>query len=163
MKAPVMCLACALGAILYVGASPVEAQSAPAPTMTVLPPPSINDPGMKPVPQAKTAKPATANQPAANGMAIPIPPLPGGTKDARGESPPTVKVTKHEGKLIEEYYQGGQLYMVRVHPKHGVPYTYFVDKQHKLTRSAGAPPVNPVLYTILEWGGSSTGAGDDTH
>ncbi|HET7301088.1 MAG TPA: DUF2782 domain-containing protein [Oleiagrimonas sp.] len=163
MKAPVMYLACALGAILFFGAPPSKAQTAPAATLTVLPPPSINDPGAKPAPQTKMATPATTGAPAADGMAIPIPPLPGGTgKDARGESPPTVKVTKHEGKLIEEYYQGGQLYMVQVHPKHGVPYTYFVDKSHKLTRSPGAPPVNPVLYTILEWGGSSSGTSGDS-
>lgn len=164
MKAPVKYLACALGAIVYFGMSPVQAQTVPASSMTVLPPPSINDPGAKPVSTASVAVPATTSRPAANGMAIPIPPLPGGTaQDARGEAPPTVKVRKHNGQLIEEYYQGGQLYMVRVHPKHGVPYTYFVHKGHKLTRSPGAPPVNPVLYTILEWGGSSSDTGGDTH
>lgn len=153
MKAPLLCLACALGAVACFGVSPAQAQAVPASTLTVLPPPSIDDPGATPVTTASTATPTTTSRPAANGMAIPIPPLPGGTaKDARGESPPTVKVRKHDGKLIEEYYQGGQLYMVRVHPKHGVPYTYFVDKGHNLRRSPGAPPVSPVLYTILEWG-----------
>lgn len=155
MNPSVKYLACALGAIVCFGLSPVQAQTVPASTLTVLPPPSINDPGAKPVPLAKPAASASTSKRAADAMAIPIPPLPGGTAtDARGDAPPTVKVSKHDGMLIEEYYQGGNLYMVRVHPKHGVPYSYMVSKGHKLTRSPGAPPVSPVLYTILEWGGS---------
>lgn len=148
---------CALGALLLAPAL-AWAQTVPASELTVLPPPSINAPGAKPVAPASTPAPSPAasrTAPAAASTAIPIPDLPGAApRDARGEPAPTVKVTKHDGKLIEEYYEGGQLYMVRVHPKHGTAYTYFVDKGHKLTRSPGAPPVNPVLYTILEWGGS---------
>jgi hypothetical protein len=143
-------------------AAPAGAQTTPTTPLTVLPPPSINDPGAKPVPandQAKstgTAPSASSARPAPATSAIPIPALPGGhsgaSRDARGEPAPTVRVRKHEGKIIEEYYEGGQLYMVRVHPKHGVPYSYVVSKGHKLNRSPGAPPVNPALYKVLEWG-----------
>lgn len=158
MKILVVCVS-VLGLGLM-AALPVHAQAAPATTWKALPPPSMDDPGATPV--ASSSTPASATS-AADGMAIPIPALPGATdKDARGEPAPTVKVREHEGKLIEQYYRGGDLYMVRVQPKHGVPYTYFVEKGHKLNRAAGAPPVDPVLYKVLEWGQPKTRAGDDS-
>ncbi len=150
------------GAAVLAMAAGAHAQTTPATSLSVLPPPGIDDPGAAPVAPATSVTPASnasSAMPASASTAIPIPPLPGmheaAPKDARGEAPPTVKVTKHDGKIIEEYYQGGQLYLIRVHPKHGVPYSYYVDKGHNLRRSPGAPPVNPVLYKILEWGGSS--------
>lgn len=149
----------ALGTALLAPAS-VMAQTTPAKALTVLPPPSINAPGAKPVAPASTPSPVGhPSTPATASTAIPIPALPGmhepAPHDARGGVPPQVKVSKHDGKVIEQYYEGGQLYMVQVHPKHGVTYTYYVHKGHKLSRSAGAPPVNPALYTILTWGGGS--------
>lgn len=158
MKVLAACGICALGAVLLAPASAL-AQTAPAKALTVLPPPSINSPGAKPVMPASSPSPANGQSaPAAASTAIPIPALPGmhedAPRDARGGVPPTVKVTEHDGKVIEQYYEGGNLYMVQVHPKHGVTYTYYVHKGHKLTRSAGAPPVSPALYTILSWGGS---------
>ncbi len=143
---------CALLAPLGAGAQTV-------PAMTVLPPPPIDAPGANPVAVPATAPaPSTVlAKPATPGTAIPIPALPSmhenAPRDARGQLPPTVKVVKHKGQLIEEYYEGGQLYMVQVHPRYGVTYTYFVDKGHqKLLRAPGAPQVNPVLYTLLTWG-----------
>lgn len=144
-------LACAsvLGLGLLV-AAPLQAQSVSSTSFQAMPPPSIDDPGTKAVPASSAPSPTGST---ADPMTVPVPALPGGNdKDARGEDAPTVKVRKHEGKLIEEYYRGGSLYMVRVQPEHGVPYTYFVDESRKLNRAAGAPPVDPVLYKILEWG-----------
>ncbi|HEX7341404.1 MAG TPA: DUF2782 domain-containing protein [Rhodanobacteraceae bacterium] len=134
-----------------------RAQSVSAQALTVLPPPSIDAPGAKPVVPLKTAlPPKPLTFPAASGTAIPIPALPSlygnPSRDGRGDLPPTVKVSKHDGQVIEEYYEGGQLYMVQVHPKHGVTYTYFVDKGHNLIRSPGAPKISPALFTILTWG-----------
>lgn len=150
---------CALGAFLLAPA--VCAQTVPTAPFTVLPPPPINAPGARAVAPAVTVPPSQAAPaaPAAPSTAIPIPALPSmqeqAPRDARGQLPPTVKVVKHKGQLVEEYYEGGQLYMVQVHPQHGVTYTYFVTKGHGLTRTPGAPPVSPVLYTILTWGNPS--------
>lgn len=179
MKVLAAFCASALGMALLAPAVAM-AQVAPPPPFTVLPPPPINSPGAKPAAPVSTLSPPTGKRsqplslslppayspapsqsaPASASTAIPIPALPGmhegAPEDVRGTAPPTVKVTKHNGKTIEEYYEGGQLYMVQVHPKHGVTYTYFVNKAHKLSRSPGAPPVNPVLYTILTWGGSGS-------
>lgn len=135
-----------------------QAQTAPASTLKALPPPSMNDPGSQPVP-ASSAPAAEGSD--ADAMSVPVPELPGGSDDPRGEPAPTVKATRHDGKLIEEYYRGGNLYMVRVHPKHGVPYTYMVDENRKLNRAAGAPPVDPVLYKVLEWGQPKGKRGSD--
>lgn len=150
---------CTLGAVLLLPAQAL-AQSTPASALTALPPPSINAPGIKPVSSASVLEPAASpSAPAASGTAMPIPALPtlhgdGAPRDARGDAAPTVKVVEHDGKRITQYYEGGQLYMVQVHPEHGVTYTYFVDKAHHLKGISGAPPINPVMYTILTWGGS---------
>lgn len=158
MKLVVACACGAFAAALSMLPAVARAQAAPATPLTVLPPPAMNAPGAKEVAPAPAAKPAPAARPAsaATGMAIPIPALPSmqqaAPRDARGDAPPTVTVMQHKGQLIEQYYEGGQLYMVQVHPKHGVTYSYFVDKAHNLTRSPGAPKISPVLYTLLEWG-----------
>lgn len=137
-----------------------QAQTAPASALTVIPPPAIDAPGAKPVPAQATSTPAKS------ALDISVPALPSGqtgaTVDRRGDAPPTVKVATHDGKVIEQYYDGGQLYMVRVHPKHGVPYSYYVHKGRKLDRGPGAPPVSPVLYTILKWGQPSSSSDGDS-
>ncbi|HET7267403.1 MAG TPA: DUF2782 domain-containing protein [Oleiagrimonas sp.] len=150
------CVLCVLGAVVLLPAQAM-AQSAPAAALTALPPPSINAPGIEPVAPASVMSPESAPAaPAQASTAIPIPPLPtlyeGAPSDLRGDAPPTVKVVEHDGKRITQYYKGGQLYMVQVHPKYGVTYTYMVDKAHHLTGIPGAPPLNPVMYTILTWG-----------
>ncbi len=151
-----MLLFSGIAALLMTGAG--QAQTAPASTWTALPPPSIDDPGSQPVP----ASSAPEADDGGDAMSVPVPALPGGEgADARGEPAPTVKATTHDGKLIEEYYRGGNLYMVRVHPKHGVSYTYMVDENRKLNRAAGAPPVDPVLYKVLEWGQPKGKRGSD--
>lgn len=158
MKIIAACGLCALGAVVWMPASAL-AQSTPASALTALPPPAINAPGIQPVASASVLQPAIDQpDPAVDSTAMPLPALPtlynGAPRDTRGDAPPTVKVVEHEGKRVEQYYKGGQLYMVQVHPEHGVTYTYFVDKAHHLKGISGAPPINPVMYTILTWGDS---------
>src|SRR3989338_8620886 len=52
----------------------------------------------------------------------PLPPPP--ALDAAGE--PEVTITKQAEQTVEEYRAGGKLYMIKITPKHGVPY-YLVD------------------------------------
>lgn len=158
MKILTASIVCAMGTTLLWSAAAC-AQSVPAHAFTVLPPPSINAPGAKavaPVEKRKTARPPSAAKPAAPSTAIPLPALPtmheNALRDGRGQMPPTVKVTRQKGRVIEEYYDGGQLFMVQVRPEHGPSYTYFVDKAHHVTRGPGAPKISPALFTILTWG-----------
>ncbi len=48
---------------------------------------------------------------------------------------PQVTIIKQTGQTVEEYRIGGKLYMVKITPKHGIPY-YLVDERGdgKLTR-----------------------------
>lgn len=73
-------------------------------------------------------------------------------RDARGESPPHVVVKRKGNKVIEAYSRGGRVYMVRVTPKHGVPYSYKVSRDGTLEPQPGAPSVTPAMYTVLTWG-----------
>lgn len=71
------------------------------------------------------------------------------------EIAPTVSIhTGDNGDVIEEYRQSGVVYMVRVTPKKGVPYTLMdsngdgrLDKQD--AEDAGG--VSPVYYTLYKW------------
>lgn len=118
-----------------------QAQSqAPVP-----PPPGLDDLGV----QAQPAHAASLGH-------LGLPPLPSlhddGERDANGNPPPTVSVHERDGNTIQEYRMGGQLIMVRITPRHGVPYTYYVDDRGKLEVPPGAPPVKPVYYTLFKWG-----------
>lgn len=139
---------------------PGLAQTPPASTRTAMPPPGLQEAGVRPVASASASAPApTDSVPAvpagartSHGVNAAEANLPGAPRDGRGEAPPTVRTKKHDGKLVEEYYRGGRLYMVRVHPPHGATYTYYVDENRHLYRGAGAPPPQPAMYTILTWG-----------
>ena len=50
----------------------------------------------------------------------PPPPVIGADENAAGE--PQITIIKKEGETVEEYRINGQLYMLKVTPKHGVPY-----------------------------------------
>ena len=68
---------------------------------------------------------------------------------------PTVTIRDTEsGDRVEEYRQNGKIFMVRVTPKRGVPYTlYDDDADGRLDRSdAEKNDISPVYYTIYEWG-----------
>lgn len=81
---------------------------------------------------------------------MPIPPK---VQDEQIE--PTVTIREEEERLIEEYRMNGQIYMVKITPKGGIPYYYIdtdgdgrleldVDKQ-------AMNPVQPVYWKIKEW------------
>jgi hypothetical protein len=128
---------------LTAGAASAHDSSAPAAPATVPPPPGMNDPGVQ-------SAPASARTTPSEGLKAMREVL---DKDQ-------VKVRRADGKVIEEYSRGGQLYMVRVVPPRGVPYTYMVDPQGKLRAVSGAPPVSPVMYKILDFGKPSPPADD---
>lgn len=79
-------------------------------------------------------------------------PLPPKVQDEQVE--PTVTIRDEEGKRIEEYSRGGQVYMVKVIPDKGVPY-YYVDSDGD-GRLETAPTkdleqVRPVYWKVKEW------------
>lgn len=70
------------------------------------------------------------------------------------ETAPTVSIRSSEnGDVVEEYRQGGKIFMVRITPKHGKPYyLYDDDRNGRLDRTdADRASVSPVYWTIYEW------------
>jgi hypothetical protein len=79
------------------------------------------------------------------------PPLPEKAQPPE-EPPPTVSIRNVKGAVIEEYRQGNRLYMIRVVPERGVPYTYMdTDGNGRLEYDGEDGPVRPVYYTLYEW------------
>lgn len=81
---------------------------------------------------------------------IPIPP-----KIQEEQLEPTVTIREDEGRQIEEYRMNGQVYMVKITPKGGIPY-YYVDsdgdgKLELDVDQQALNPVQPVHWKILEW------------
>ncbi|NII12317.1 DUF2782 domain-containing protein [Oleiagrimonas sp. C23AA] len=136
------------GVTAALATTPVLAQqdTQPAP-----PPPGLNDPGVKakaPPPQhTHTPPPQSARQIQKQSLQPELP-----AKIKSGQPMPDVKVHNEGDKTVEEYSRNGQVYMVRVTPKHGVPYTYMVGNDGRLHGQNGAPPVTPTMYKVLEWG-----------
>ena len=179
IEAIVMKSAACLFALSALIALPVGAQSAgssaPPKFAPTPPPPGMNDPGVNPSREPAVSS-TSANAPASSpaeitpsqlpGKPIPMPKMPGAQPDtdANGNTPPNVTVHQEGENTIEEYRQNGTLYMVVVHPPHGLTQTYMIDKDGHMTDPHGAPPVKPVMYKVLEWGGkkpaSSSSTGD---
>ena len=84
---------------------------------------------------------------------VPIPdkiPAPVGKDSAA----PTVTIrSTGNGDVVEEYREGGRIYMVHVTPKHGRPYyLYDDDGNGRLDRTdADKASVSPVYWTIYTW------------
>jgi hypothetical protein len=81
---------------------------------------------------------------------VPIPPK------IQGEQiEPTVTIREEEDRMIEEYRFNGQVYMVKITPKGGVPYYYIdTDGDGKLELDMdkqALDPVQPVYWKIKEW------------
>lgn len=118
------------------------AQGAPPAKGSGLPPPGMNDPGVK-----QSSVPLPGNK---------IPPsVAPAAQSGSGDQAPTVAVHKESnGDTVEEYRQGGQLTMVRITPAHG-PTQIFMTSQGdgRLVRDPRMGPVDPVYYTIYQWGG----------
>jgi hypothetical protein len=81
---------------------------------------------------------------------VPIPPK---VQDEQIE--PTVTIREEEERMVEEYRLGGQIYMVKITPKGGVPYYYIdTDGDGKLELDMDQQalnPVQPVHWKVLEW------------
>lgn len=56
----------------------------------------------------------------------PLPPPPAFDPDEAPADEPEVTITKETEQTIEEFRANGKLYMIKVTPKHGVPY-YLID------------------------------------
>ncbi len=79
------------------------------------------------------------------------PPLPDKAQPP-DEPPPTVSIRNVKGAVIEEYRQGGRVYMIRVVPERGIAYTYMdTDGNGRLEYEGEDGPVRPVYYTLYEW------------
>jgi len=81
---------------------------------------------------------------------VPIPPkIPG------EQIEPTVTIREEEQRTIEEYRYNGQVYMVKITPKGGIPYYYIDtdgDGQLELDMDKQAlNPVQPAYWKIKEW------------
>lgn len=162
---PVVLLA-ALGVAV---ASNALAQSSPSQFPPAPPPPGMNDPGVKaavpatvPAPAVSTklkTKPASGNASAdtESVMSQPGASTPATSdaqpRDANGNAPPQVRVHTEGDQTIQEYSRSGQVYMVVVTPKGGIPQTYMVDQKGAWTNQAGEH-VKPVMYKVMEWGKS---------
>jgi hypothetical protein len=81
---------------------------------------------------------------------VPIPPK---VQDEQIE--PTVTIREEEERMVEEYRLGGQIYMVKITPKGGIPYYYIdTDGDGKLELDMDQQalnPVQPVHWKVLEW------------
>jgi len=80
-------------------------------------------------------------------------PLPPKIQDEQIE--PTVTIREEEERLIEEYRMNGQVYMVKITPKVGIPYYYIdTDGDGRLELDVDQQalnPVQPVYWKIKEW------------
>jgi len=87
--------------------------------------------------------------PAAEGD-VPIPP-----KVQEEQIEPTVTIREEEDRTVEEYSYKGQVYMVKITPKGGIPY-YYIDTdgdgrlELDLDKQA-LNPVQPVYWKIKTW------------
>jgi hypothetical protein len=81
---------------------------------------------------------------------VPIPP-----KITGEQIEPTVTIREEEDRTIEEYRFNGQVYMVKITPRGGIPYYYIdTDGDGKLELDMDKQalnPVQPVYWKIKEW------------
>ena len=104
-------------------------------------------PGFLPA-QDDLAKPPPI--PPADAEDVPIPP-----KIQDEQIVPTVTIREEKEQMIEEYRLGGQIYMVKVTPRGGIPYYYIdTDGDGKLELDmdqSAMNPVQPVHWKVKEW------------
>lgn len=68
------------------------------------------------------------------------------------EAAPTVSIRTDGEDVVEEYRQNGRIYMVKVRPPRGTPYTLMDSNgDGRLDTHDGDGPVAPVYYTLYEW------------
>jgi len=83
---------------------------------------------------------------------VPIPPKAPPPQTDEGAPTVTIRNTR-DGDRYEEYRLNGRVYMVRVVPKHGIPYTLIDENRDgRLDHSdISKNDVSPVYFTIYEW------------
>ena len=88
--------------------------------------------------------------PPADSEDVPIPP-----KIQEEQIVPTVTIREEDDRTIEEYRLDGQVYMVKVTPRVGIPYYYIDtngDGRLELDLDQRAlNPVQPVYWKVKEW------------
>jgi hypothetical protein len=87
------------------------------------------------------------------GKDVPIPAKKPPPPGSDGPAPGVTIRTGNNGDRIEEYREGGKVYMVRIVPVRGKPYyLYDDDRNGRLDRSdADRHTIAPVYWTIYEW------------
>jgi hypothetical protein len=157
-------------------ASNALAQSSPSQFPPAPPPPGMNDPGVQatpPPPAPKAPAKSSASPASKNGqvsadteatLSQPATTTPATSdaqpRDPNGNAPPQVKVRTEGDQTIQEYSRSGQVYMVVVTPKGGIPQTYMIDQKGAWTNQAGEH-VKPVMYKVIEWGKSRPASDQD--
>lgn len=101
-------------------------------------------------------QPAAAPEQTAPAASKPATPAPLPDKIRAEDDPsaqPAVTIRKQDnGDTVEEYRRNGQLYMVKVTPPNGIPYTLMdTNGDGRLDSSDAVGPVGPVYYTIYRW------------
>ena len=155
-----------LFATLLVLAMPLGAASPPRQQTPVLPPPTLEDPGIA----AQTpAKDAPQRDPATAPQALPPPnetdalPKPDtrpardrSSRDAAGLAERTaasdVAIRKEGDDTVEEYRQNGKVWMIRIVRPDGSDQTFMdMTGNGRLTRDPNMGPVAPVYFRLYEW------------
>ena len=132
-------LACCAGSVNAQQEDP--AAPPPLPPIDAQPRTSVTQPGDV----------AEAEQPADGD--VPVPPK---VVDESELLEPTVEISRDDDdNIIEEYRFEGRVYMVKVTPKHGVPYYYMDDDGDGTLELSDADsvrnPVKPAMWKIKEW------------
>ncbi|MGH8155563.1 MAG: hypothetical protein ACREP0_10070 [Rhodanobacteraceae bacterium] len=132
------------------------ASTPPPPPGSALPPPGINEPGAKPVPQSSAA-PTSARPQSVPLPDTGIPPsLAPAAREAagRGDSTDVTRRVDAQGDVIQQTSRGGVVYEEQITPKHGVTQTYKYNSPNgSLVPDPRLGPVQPVYYTLYQWNG----------
>lgn len=80
-------------------------------------------------------------------------PMPPKVQDEDEQIEPAVVIRREDGRTVEEYYSGGNLYMIRIVPEVGLPY-YLIDTTgdgNFDSRHEHMEPVRPAHWKVIEW------------
>ena len=77
------------------------------------------------------------------------PPVERNNSAPREDTEPDITITTRGTDRVEEYRYNGQLYMIKITPKHGVPY-YLIDEEGRgqFKRSDLQPDVKPPMWVL---------------
>lgn len=156
-----------LFATLLVLALPLGAASPPRQQTPVLPPPTLEDPGIAAQTPAKDADPkrdpaaaqAQPAPPSSETEALPKPDTrPARERSARAPgvaertAASDVAIRKEGDDTVEEYRQNGKVWMIRIVRPDGSDQTFMdMTGNGRLTRDPNMGPVAPVYFRVYEW------------